>query len=161
MQTIMMDFVNKYLLEKDPKCYRHCQMPTKLVPLSQSESSLVGAYVCPQSYVSRVVYFADNPNPKWFEEFLTNQLGIVRVKSKDIRKATRHGWELGGKAEEEITQVSKTGKLVQYYWTFYPKTDEEKQTGTYLCSKENGGCGRLYTKSNTDSSKLCQNCRGS
>jgi hypothetical protein len=161
MQTAMMNFVDKYLIAKDAKCYRHCQGPTTFVPLVSSESSLTGAYVCPQSYVSRVVYFADEPSASWLERFLTDQLGSVRVRSKDIRKATRHGWELGEDAEEKIRGVSGNGKLVQHYWTFYARSEEEKQTGTYLCSKENGGCGRLYLKSNSDNSKLCPNCRSS
>lgn len=159
--STLMDFVNDFLIANDAKCYRHCQAPTKFVPISRSDSSLVGAYVCPQSYVSRVVYFADNPDAKWFERFLTDQLGTSRAKTKDIRKATRHGWELGGGAEEKIRNVSENGRLVQYYWTFYPKSDEEKQNGTFLCSKEAGGCGQLYVKPNEDNSKLCQKCRSS
>lgn len=158
MQSPLKDFVNEYLLAKGARCYRHCQAVTKFEPLSQYGSSLVGAYVCPQSFVSRVVYFASNPDPKWFERFLTDQLG-PRVKSKDIRKATRHGWELGSNAEEKITKVSDNGKIIQYYWTFYPSSNEEKENGTYLCSKEVGGCGKLYVKPNTDDSKLCQKCR--
>lgn len=157
----LMDFVTDYLIVKDTKCYRHCQGLAKFVPLLRARNSLVGAYVCPQSYVSRVVYFADKPDAKWFEKFLSDQLGSTRVKAKDVRRATRHGWELGGAAEEEISTVSNDGRLLQYYWTFYARTDEEKQNGTYLCSKEDGGCGRLYLRSNSESSKLCPNCKAS
>jgi len=158
-QDKFLDFVEHYLVIDGAKCYRHCEQPAKFTPIFQSESSLVGAYVCPQGYVSRVVYFAANPDAEWFKEFLRNPLGEKRVKTQDIRSATRHGWELGGTAEAEISKVAKSGTITQYYWTFYPKTNEEKSLGTFLCPKEEGGCGRLYTKLNTEDSRLCPNCR--
>ncbi len=157
--TPLPGFVNKYLVQTDVKCYRHCEKPAKFVPIYQKESSLVGAYVCPEGYVSRVVYFADNPDAHWFEEFLGEQAGPERLRGKDIRKATRYGWELGGEAEMEISKVSKSGKLVQYYWTFYPQNDQDEQVGTFLCPKEKGGCGKLYTELKTDDAVLCPECR--
>jgi len=107
------------------------------------------------------VYFAAKPDAYWFIDFLRNQLTEKWVKSGDIRSATRHGWELGGNAESEISQIATSGKITQYYWTFYPKTNEEKLNGTFLCPKEKGGCGRLFTKLNTEDSRLCANCKNS
>lgn len=69
--------------------------------------------------------------------------------------ATRHGWELGGKAEDEIKEISDSVK--EYYWTMYARTDEEKKYGTFLCAKSDGGCGKLFNKLRSDSSKLCPN----
>ena len=157
----LLEFVKKYLVEDGAKCYRHCEQPTKFVPISELESSLVGAYVCPQKYVSRVVYFADNSDPDWFERFLREQVGDGRLRAIDIRRATRFGWELGREAEKEISQVSRSGKVTQYYWTFYARSDEERQSGTYLCPREQGGCGKLFTKQKTDESIFCTNCRNS
>ncbi len=95
MTDQLLSFVEKYLVD-DAKCSRHCDKQATFVPIKQSDTSLVGAYVCPQNYVSRVVYFADNPDPNWFHKFLVDKFGKAEVRSRDIRKATRHGWELGG-----------------------------------------------------------------
>ena len=51
------DFVNKYLVVNAAKCYRHCQEPSKFVSLFTGDSSVVGAYICPSSYISRVGVF--------------------------------------------------------------------------------------------------------
>jgi hypothetical protein len=152
----LLSFVIKYLVLDGVKC-SHCEKRAKFVPIYQKDSSLVGAYVCPEAHVSRVVYFADNPDSLWFENYLRDQLGD-RLRGKDIRMASRHGWELGGNAEKEIASLSKSGKIVQYYWTFYALNDQEKLLGTFLCREENGGCGRLYTKLKTDGSTLCPEC---
>lgn len=157
----LLEFVKKHLVEDGVKCYRHCEQPTKFVPIFQSETSLVGAYVCPQRYVSRVVYFADNPDIEWFEGILREQVGAGRVRSRDIRRATRFGWELGREAEKEIGQASRSGKVTQHYWTFYARTDEDGQSSTWLCPREEGGCGKIYTKANSNDSILCENCRSS
>ena len=154
----------KYLVTQDSKCYRHCQDPSKYQAISGTDSSspaasfsLVGAYVCPANYVSRVVYFAKDPNPDWFEEFLIDQVG-ARLRKKDIRMATRHGWELGGSAEEEIQEISPSHEIKEYYWTFYARSDDDKKFGTFLCQERDGGCGRLFNKLVSSESKLCPIC---
>ena len=147
------DFVNRYLVVKEGKCYRHCQDPVRFVSLFEEGSSLVGAYVCPVGYVSRIVYFANHPDRNWFEKFLGDQVSPI-LRARDIRVATRHGWELGGSAEAEILGISDTGDVKQYYWTFYPKSDREKTMGAFVCKN----CGNLFTKSFSDESTLCSKC---
>jgi len=147
-----LDFVNQYLIIRDAKCYRHCQEPAGFVPLFQEGSSLVGGYVCPKNYVSRVVYFSLDPDVVWYEKFLKNQIGGL-LRPRDLRIATRHGWELGGNAENEIKKVSDRG-VKEYYWTFYPQSEEEKTTGTFRCKN----CGKLFVKKFSDESELCSDC---
>lgn len=159
MPDQFMSFVEKYLVVSDAKCSRHCDQPARFVPINETDSSVVGAYVCPKSYVSRIVYFADSPDPDWFKRFLIDNIGKELINPRDIRKATRYGWELGGTAEKEISSVSKSRGIIQYYWTPYPATDEEKRYGAFFCSKESGGCGKLYSKLKTDESELCPSCR--
>ena len=147
------DFVDKYLIVRDAKCYRHCQDPAKFTPLKSDSPGIVGGYVCPGNYTSRVVYFSQSPDREWFEGYLKDRLGDL-VRSKDIRSGTRHGWELGGNAEVEIEKISSDG-VKQFYWTFYPATDEEKSEGAFRC----GNCGRLFAKQFSDPSKVCPDCR--
>jgi hypothetical protein len=147
------DFVDHYLVVSDAKCYRHCQEPVKFVPIFIGDASVAGAYICPSYCISRVVYFANHPDRQWFETFLSSQVGSM-LRSRDIRVATRHGWELGSNAEVDVLGISDTGDLKQYYWTFYPKTDAEKIMGAFICSN----CGNLFTKNFSDESTLCPKC---
>ena len=154
-----LSYVQKYVLVPETKCYRHCEETAKFVTIQETESSFVGGYVCPGNYVSRVMYFADRPDPEWFESFLRDQIGKDRLRSRDVRMATRHGWELGLDAEAEIMKAAPgTGSVKQFYWVFYPQNDEEKKYGTFLCPTSAGGCGSLFTKSLTDESVLCPAC---
>jgi hypothetical protein len=150
---VFANFVNQYLIVKEAKCNRHCQNAVKFVALKADQPGIVGGYVCPGNYVSRVVYFSPDPDREWFEKFLKDQVG-ERVRSRDIRTATRHGWELGGKAEEEIKKIPNE-KITQVYWTSYPASDEEKTSGAFRCEN----CGRLFVKNFADENRLCADCR--
>lgn len=150
------DFVDRYLIVREAKCYRHCQEPAYFVRLKADKSGIIGGYFCPGNYTSRVVYFSmDEPDREWFEKFLKAQAPEL-VRSRDIRSATRHGWELGGKAESEILKISSDG-IKQLYWTFYPATDVEKTTGAFRCEN----CGNLFVKRFSDDPKICQDCSNS
>jgi hypothetical protein len=145
-------FVRKYLIVEGTPCsQRHCGKPTSFFPLLEDKVGIVGAYLCPENYVSRIVYFSSSPDKPWFEDFLRIKLdGGERVRAKDIRQATRHGWELGREAEKEIS-VFWPGDITQVYWTFYPRNDEEKTNGNFLCSK----CHKLFVKPNSRPGNVC------
>jgi hypothetical protein len=145
-------FVERYLIVQDAKCYRHCQDQAKFVSLQVDKPGILGGYFCPGNYASRVVYFSLDPDREWFEKFLRDQVGD-RVRSRDIRSATRHGWELGGNAETEITKICDDG-IRQLYWTAYPLTQEEKTSGAFRCEN----CGKLFVKGFADERKLCDAC---
>lgn len=147
------EFVDRYLIVKDAKCYRHCQQNAKFTPLRTDHPGVIGGYACPGNYVSRVVYFSLQPDQAWFETFLRGQVGDL-LRSRDLRVATRHGWELGGKAESEIKQVSSDG-IRQIYWTLYPVSESEKTSGPFRCEN----CGSLFVKSFSDDADLCTKCR--
>ena len=144
-------FAEDYLLTDISTCMR-CKKPSKAAPIQRNEEGLIVAYVCPDSHVSRVVNIGTNPDLKSFEHFLRNQLG-ERVRSRDVRKATRYGWELAGDAENRIPD-----KIIQVYWTFYARNENEKEFLTILCSKQSGGCGKLFTRSIAEESVLCPDC---
>ena len=146
------EFVDRYLIAKEAKCYRHCQENARFVTFKTDRQGVTGGYICPGNYVSRVVYFSLKPDRAWFENYLKDQLGDL-VRSRDIRIATRYGWELGGVAENEIKEISSKG-VEQVYWTLYPASDEEKTSGAFMCEN----CGRLFVKAFSEKSKLCPDC---
>src|SRR5271157_4815369 len=117
-------FSKQFLVTEGVKCARHCERPTRFVPLLEENDKFVGAYVCPDEYVSRVVYFSKDLDMNWFETFLRDQAGD-RLRSRDLRRATRHGWELGPEAEKRIkVLVDPARGLGEAYWTFYARNDE-------------------------------------
>jgi hypothetical protein len=124
-------------------------------------NNVIGAYVCPGGYVSRVVYFSVNTDVTQFKSFLYSQVGEKIVADRDIRPATRHGWELGSDAMAEMGEVSTTGTIKEVYWTLYPKTDNEKNRGVFVCShSEKGkGCNRLFVQDKKSTNRLCPNCK--
>jgi hypothetical protein len=143
-------FARKYLIAVGIPCSRHCTKVVNFVVLNDEPDRLVGAYACPDNYVSRIVYFSSKPDGAWFETYLRDELGGGdRIKSVDIRRATRHGWEIGREAEREL--ASYPGGVTEYYWTFYPRSDEEKNNGTFLCEK----CGKLFVKPNSSTERIC------
>jgi hypothetical protein len=154
------DFVTRYLSFQG-RCRQHCKKGTSLVELWADTNQMVGAYVCPDGYVSRVIYFSIAPDRTCFKNFLLSQLGEAIVNDHDLRLATRHGWDLESDALPEIRTMSSTGVIKQIYWTTYPKTDKEKHRGIFVCStpqKENG-CRRLFVQDINSSNRLCPACQ--
>ncbi len=153
MSSDYLSFVKNYLIVEGTPCYRHCEKPVHFKPFSESESNILGAYVCQDNYVSRIVYFAMKPDSDWVQNFLQQDLdGGQRVRVKDIRVATRHGWELGKNAELEAKKIFKESEgIKEYYWTFYPANDYEKSNGNFLCES----CGKLFVQANSSKSNVC------
>ncbi|MFQ6074930.1 MAG: glutaredoxin family protein [Candidatus Bathyarchaeia archaeon] len=154
------EFVERYLTFEG-RCRRHCDRPASYVDLGLDSEDVVGAYVCPDGYVSRVVYFSVDPDIDWFRGFLSSQVGEGIVKDRDLRIATRHGWELGDEALAETREISPEGVVREVYWTVYPKTEAERRRGVFLCSYPRGekGCGRLFIQDIRAKSRLCPRCR--
>jgi hypothetical protein len=154
------EFVETYLSFKG-RCRRHCDDPTSFVPVWSDAENVVGAYVCPSSYVSRVIYFSVKPDIDWFKGFLTSQVGEEIVNNRDIRPATRYGWELGNNAVDEIGEVSPNSIVREVYWTIYPKTEIEKSRGVFLCSdlEEGRGCHQLFVQDISSTNTLCPKCQ--
>jgi hypothetical protein len=155
------EFVLKYL-NFTGKCYRHCDKPTAMTVLSQNATSLVGAYLCPEGFVSQVVYFSTQPDREWFEHSLREQVGQENVNHRDLRVASRHGWELGGGAREILDSRLEEGTgVTEIYWTRYPKTEEQKQQAVSLCVGDGSkaGCMKLFMHDRNSVERLCLSCR--
>jgi len=148
----------------DVPCRGHCNAPASFRFLSIEENEVVVAYCCPEGFVSRVICFSVEGDLDWFYTFLSSQLGSGIVQRRDLRVATRHGWELGEEAAKEFEKLAREWQrpmVKEVYWTRYPRTDEDKGKGVFLCSDpERGkGCGRLFVQEITSKARLCSQCR--
>ena len=158
----LVELVQKHL-SFEVQCRGHCESPSNMILLAAEKDKVIGAYCCPNGYVSRIVYFGFGDNTAQFHAFLSSQLGSKTVTVKDLRVASRHGWELGEGASADFEELAQQHQspLRQLYWVRYPKSEEEKAKGVFLCSDptSRGGCGRLFTQMLTDHARLCPNCR--
>ncbi len=155
------DFVQRHLVFK-VECRRHCDRPADYRVLSATPDEVVGGYICPDGFVSRVVYFSLKPNLDWFYTFLSDQLGKELVENRDLRTATRHGWELDENAAAELACLTsqEVPLIKEVYWVYHPKDDVEKTRGVFICSdpSQERGCGRLFLQEITSENRLCPRC---
>jgi hypothetical protein len=145
------------------QCRRHCTKSTSFIELWSNPTKMVKAYVCPDGYVSRVIAFSMHPTVTWFRNFIVNQ-GVAEIlNDRDLRLASRHGWELKTDRSHTFKHISPTSVIYEVYWTTYPKTDEERQRGLFLCSddEQGKGCKRLFVQNINSPSKRCPQCRTS
>jgi hypothetical protein len=140
-------------------CRGHCRATATMRFLPTAQGHVVGAYCCPDGYVSRVVYFSCDPDLAWFHRFLVAQLGAGRVQMRDLRLATRGDW-LQHEAAVACTVARRLRTPVEVYWTRYPKTPAERTQGIFLCLDEgqNRGCRRLFVQDVAGTNKLCPAC---
>lgn len=153
------EFVKEHLVFEGP-CRRHCDQPTSFVELQHDSDGVVGAYVCPDNYVSRVVCFSANLDIEWFRKFIRSKIRGNIFRDRDVRTATRHGWELGDEAQIELREISPTCTIGEAYWIVYPQSEAEKTQGVFLCSdpKKGKGCGKLFIQKMDSKNKLCPDC---
>jgi len=159
--TTLRTFIDNHLTFTG-KCFHHCKNPTTMRIIKEARGKIVAAYTCPDGFVSQVVYLTDSkPDLEWFREFLSEQVGKRNVSERDVRIATRYGWELGGKTRRQIqSQLGPAGKLAEVYWTRYPKTELQKKKAISLCigSSSKPGCMRLFIHSRKSKPVLCPEC---
>jgi glutaredoxin len=139
-------------------CRGHCRATSTLRFLPAGQGRVVGAYCCPDGYVSRIVYFSCDPDVAWFQRFLAAQLGGGRVQTRDLRLATRGDW-----VQHDVAVACPAAPWwkapVEVYWTRYPKTPTERALGIFLCRDGGQGCRRLFVQNVTGANRLCPECR--
>ncbi len=140
------------------KCYRHCDRDASFHELDSGGKGVVGLYVCPSGYVSRVIYFDQEPDIEWYKGFLRAKISGMRVEGKDLRIATRHPWDLGLKeAEVAIGEGSLAPYVLrEVYWS-PPRTEKSGlPVGAFLCSR----CDRIFAQDIKSTNRLCPSCSG-
>lgn len=148
------------LLMFSSQCRRHCTKTTTLIELWSKPTQIVKAYVCPDGYVSRIIAFSLKPSTAWFRKFLLSQGVDEILDARDLRLASRHGWELETDISKTIKHISPTGVIYEIYWTRYPQTDQERQRGLFLCTDDehNTGCNQLFVQNIHSPSRYCPHC---
>ena len=156
--------MERYLVFK-VECRQHCCKTAdfRVIAHAEKQDGIVGVYICPNGFVSRVVYFSLEPNLNWFYAFLSGQLGKKMVQKRDLRIATRYGWELDEDATRELAYLTsklQTQAIGEVYRLHRPETEVEKSRGVLLCSdpEQGRGCRRLFVQEVTSRNRLCSKC---
>jgi hypothetical protein len=130
--------------------------------ISQDSTRVLGAYTCPDGFVSQVVYFSQRPDLNWFNSTISKQVGPENFTTNDVRTARRHGWELGANADESLkAKLGPNSSLTEVYWTRYARTNAQKQIAISLCTGDSShpGCLKLFAHESGNVEKLCLACR--
>ena len=130
--------------------------------ISADSTRVLGAYVCSDGFVSQVVYFSPKPDSKWFNDLISGQVGEENFTSKDVRLASRHGWELGGNAVATLeAKLGTNPSITEIYWTRYPRTEAQKQVAISLCTGDSSqsGCLKLFAHDRNSVERFCPSCK--
>jgi hypothetical protein len=152
----IMDYQLKSLvfshLSGSPRCYGHCEQTAGLRIIREDEDGMVGCYVCPSGYVSRIVRYSTKRDEEWFTSYLKELLGVqLDVKPQDVRVATRYNWDLGlgGEKHEAV--------LREHYWVQSyrrTKSDDPNRQAVFMCSQ----CDSIFLQPASSNNTLCQGC---
>jgi len=111
-------------LESTPgTCYRHCDRPVRLRTVASSLPGTWHVRACPSGVVS-VTSYAEwtRRDPVDSVRRTLRRWTVPRslVRSWDLRTATRHGPELGRRAEASLARVRPARGVRVVYWRVYP-----------------------------------------
>ncbi|PSN92975.1 hypothetical protein B9Q08_00055 [Candidatus Marsarchaeota G2 archaeon ECH_B_SAG-M15] len=152
----IMDYQLKSLvfshLSGSPRCYGHCEQTAGLRVIREDGDGMVGCYVCPSGYVSRIVRYSIKRDEEWFTSYLKELLGAqLDIKPQDVRVATRYNWDLGlgGEKHEAV--------LKEHYWVQSyrrTKSDDPNRQAVFMCSQ----CDSLFQQPASSKNTLCPAC---
>lgn len=135
------------LFSQPQRCYGHCDQQAGL-RLLKSDEPILACYVCPGGYVSRVMAYGKIDAAKKLRDFVGAAMGGQPLKEEDIRRATRHSWDLA---------IPGLEMKVAYWTQNYrgSKSADPDRPGLFLCSR----CGSTFVKPLTEQGTLCSECR--
>jgi len=140
------------LLSGSPRCFGHCEETAKLRVIREDEDGLVGCYVCPSGYISRVVRYSTKNKVDWFTSYLRDLLGSeLQVERGDVRVATRYNWDLGLDGGEHVPIVKEHYWVQSYRRT---KSDDPNRRAAFMCSQ----CGAIFFQPASSKNTKCQKC---
>jgi len=167
-QRVIEGFVTRYLAHPG-KCWGHCEEHTKFKKIYSDEAKVVGAYVCPGGFVSRIGYYSLFPNLTWFIAFLQGRSVAASFREEDFRVATRHPWELSAprvwirriaslmRASDMAATVTASHApylMKTIYWS-PPHGSEKELKGVFICKQ----CESFFLQPKTSRTTICSRCR--
>ena len=143
-------------------CYRHCDRPVRTRTIASTLPGLWLVRACPSGVVSVTVY------AEWTRRDPTQAvrttlrrwvLPASRVRTRDLRLATRHGPELGRRAERFLA-VHRGRPLRVVYWRLYPfRARDKTERRLFVCWRRTHRAPVFYVADPAVKESGCPVCR--
>jgi len=104
-------------------CYRHCDRPSRGTEIKSGLPGLWQVLACPSGVVSVVSYTElgrTDPSRRVESALRRWSSPASLVRRRDLRLATRHGPELGPRAERWLAAAPPGQRVRVVYWRVYP-----------------------------------------
>ena len=154
--------VRRALEPKGASCYRHCQEPVSTL---RPRSALPGTWwvlACPSGVVSVTLYAESgesDPTARVAETLRGWSSPPALVLRKDLRRATRHGPELGREVERSGTPARGPVPVSAVYWRRYPfKGRDGKERRLLVCARRAHPHPVFFTGVPGEGSAACPVC---
>jgi hypothetical protein len=143
------------------KCLYHCTGRTRPRAIRNSRGPIGWVYTCPGGTVSTVAFLGGDrrPSPARTRRYLQlRTMRPERVRSTDLRAATRHGPELGRSAEQWIKNRDAGAPIHVLYWRRYPRKTGRRYSYLYACFQHGPGEVRFYPSAGARGTPACPFC---
>jgi hypothetical protein len=144
------------------KCYRHCDRPVRARLLPSRLPGVWAVRACPSGVVSVTSY------TEWSRRDPTGSVRSVlrrwtvppsRVRSRDLRLATRRGPELGRSAERLLAEERPPRPLRVVYWRVYPFAGRDgRERRLFVCTRRRHRDPVFYVADPTVPGRRCPAC---
>ena len=144
------------------RCYRHCDRPVRLRPIATGGPGLWRVHACPSGVVSLVTYteWTDRDPSVGVRTVLRRWTRPAnRVRTADLRLATRHGPELGIVAERVLARDPRRRPIRIVYWRVYPfQGPDGRDHRLFVFFFNYKGFTLIYTAPADGGTTLCPGC---
>lgn len=144
------------------KCYRHCDRPIRSRRLRSPLPGIFRVRACPSGVVSVTAYAESTRRDPTDSVRRTLRRWTVppsRVRSWDLRLATRHGPELGRAAERFLAARRPKRPIRVVYWRVYPfQARDGTERRLFVCLRRSHPAPVFYVASPKAPSSGCPVC---
>lgn len=150
-----------FVLATAGTCLYHCASKTRPHALANARRPVGWVYACPAGTVSTVVFLGGQrrPAPAVVRRYLQSRTRRPeRVRLRDLRAATRHGPELGRRAERWIAGPGAGVPVRLLYWRRYPRKVGRRYSYLWACFRHGAGEARFFAAPSSPRGPDCPFC---
>jgi hypothetical protein len=146
-------------------CYRHCGRPTRARRIPSRHPGVWTVRACPSGVVS-VTSYAEwtrrDPTASVRSVLRRGTVPASRVRTWDLRLATRRGPELGPAAERLLAATRPARGVRVVYWRVYPSTTRDgTEQRLFVCFRRSHPAPVFFVAAATLGTRACPVCHPS
>ena len=144
------------------KCYRHCERPARTRRLPSPLPGLWQVLACPSGVVSLTSYSEwtrRDPSSRALAFLRRHTMPASLVRPHDLRLASRHGPELGRRAEGRMARDPGRRPVRVVYWRVYPfRAADGKEHRLFVCYRRTHRGPVFYAAPTEEGAGACPAC---